>query len=200
MLDSDVITTHLPLVGHVVSETLSRVPAHVRRDDLAAAGVAGLARAAETFDVDSGARFGTVATLVVRQHLVAHLASYDWTAQPSPRSTAGASATLAALTHELRRRPTHEEIAAATGTSVESVRAALGGTTAHDGAAPSVDLGIHVALTPAPVVPIIDPAYIPAVLTAPSPARPVPSCYAQMALLAGSVARPRDTTAVAVPA
>ena len=40
------IVKHMALVGHIVRETLARVPAHVDRDDLTSAGLAALVQAA----------------------------------------------------------------------------------------------------------------------------------------------------------
>src|SRR5205085_147685 len=41
----ELVRSHLPLVGHLVRELLSRVPAHVSREDLLSAGMAALAAA-----------------------------------------------------------------------------------------------------------------------------------------------------------
>ena len=41
------VTTHMPLVAHIVRETLGRVPAHVNRDDLTSAGLLALVQAAQ---------------------------------------------------------------------------------------------------------------------------------------------------------
>ena len=48
----ELVRSHLPLVGHLVRELLSRVPAHVSREDLLSAGMAALAGAARAFDPD----------------------------------------------------------------------------------------------------------------------------------------------------
>ena len=41
----DLVTSHIALVGHVVRETMSRVPGHVSRDDLTSAGLTALVQA-----------------------------------------------------------------------------------------------------------------------------------------------------------
>ena len=54
MSTDDLITTHMPLVGHIVRETMGRVPAHVSRDDLTSAGMLALVTAARAFDPTRG--------------------------------------------------------------------------------------------------------------------------------------------------
>ena len=44
------ITDNIPLVGHLVRETLSRVPSHVNRDDLVSAGLTALVQAGQAFN------------------------------------------------------------------------------------------------------------------------------------------------------
>jgi RNA polymerase sigma factor for flagellar operon FliA len=55
----DLVRAHLPLVGHLVRELASRLPAHVNREDLVSAGMAALAAAAKGFDPDRGTPFGS---------------------------------------------------------------------------------------------------------------------------------------------
>ncbi len=58
----DLVREHLPLVGYLVAEAASRLPAHVSRDDLTSAGMMALAQAARNFDADRG-----VPVLALRQ-------------------------------------------------------------------------------------------------------------------------------------
>ena len=46
------ILSHTALVGHIVRETMSRVPSHVDRDDLTSAGLLALVQAAQAFDAE----------------------------------------------------------------------------------------------------------------------------------------------------
>src|SRR5437763_17188235 len=74
----DLVRSHLPLVGHLVRELLSRVPAHISREDLLSAGMAALATAAQSFDPERGIPFGAFAANRVRGALLDELRSLDW--------------------------------------------------------------------------------------------------------------------------
>src|SRR5258707_14354334 len=58
----DLIREHLPLVGHLVRQTLGRLPAHVSREDLVSAGMAALPGAAKAFDPSRAIPLGSFAT------------------------------------------------------------------------------------------------------------------------------------------
>src|SRR2546430_16123858 len=83
----DLVRTHLPLVGHLVRELLSRVPAHVSREDLVSAGMAALATAAKAYDPARGTSFGGFASVRIRGALLDELRGLDW-ASRSVRSRA----------------------------------------------------------------------------------------------------------------
>ena len=55
--EAELVRTHLPLVHYAVAEMATRIPRHVSRDDLASAGMAGLAQAARNFDASRGIGF-----------------------------------------------------------------------------------------------------------------------------------------------
>lgn len=74
----DLVSAHLPLVGHLVREVLSKVPAHVRRDDLFSAGSVALVAAAKTFDSSRGAPFSSYAAVRIRGALIDELRGLDW--------------------------------------------------------------------------------------------------------------------------
>ena len=74
----DLITAHLPVVGHLVREMLARVPAHVRREDLFSAGSEALVTAARSFDPERGTPFGAFAALRIRGALLDELRGLDW--------------------------------------------------------------------------------------------------------------------------
>ena len=60
------VAANLPLVGHLVRKTLSRVPGHVSHDDLTSAGMLALVQAAKAYDGERGASFATYASLRIR--------------------------------------------------------------------------------------------------------------------------------------
>lgn len=126
-LDADAIETlvrgHLPLVGHLVREMLSRLPAHVSREDLVSAGMAALATAAKAYDPERGTPFGSFATTRIRGALLDELRGLDW-ASRSVRSRARRLDTAQQeLTAALGRTPTQTELAEALGVAVGEVKA-----------------------------------------------------------------------------
>lgn len=74
----ELVTAHLPVVGHVVREMLARVPAHVRRDDLFSAGSEALVAAARAYDPSRGTPFAAFASLRIRGALLDELRGLDW--------------------------------------------------------------------------------------------------------------------------
>ena len=74
----DIVRATMPLVGHLVREMLSRVPAHVNRDDLLSAGYAALVSAARGFDAERGVPFSRFAATRIRGALVDELRGLDW--------------------------------------------------------------------------------------------------------------------------
>jgi DNA-directed RNA polymerase specialized sigma subunit len=63
------IVQHRPLAARLVRLVLARVPAHVDRHDLAAAGDAALARAAASYDVTWDLRFASYAGTEIKRSL-----------------------------------------------------------------------------------------------------------------------------------
>jgi RNA polymerase sigma factor for flagellar operon FliA len=119
----DLIREHLPLVGHHVRELLSRVPAHVNRDDLVSAGMIALVTAAKSYDPARGIPFGRFASARIRGALLDELRGLDW-ASRSVRTRARRLDTVAQeLTAALGRTPTSTELAQALGVSVDEVDA-----------------------------------------------------------------------------
>jgi RNA polymerase sigma factor for flagellar operon FliA len=118
----DLVRSHLPLVGHLVREMLSRLPAHVSREDLVSAGMAALASAAKGFDPQRGTPFGSFATARIRGALLDELRGLDW-ASRSVRSRARRIDTAQQqLTAALGRTPTAPELAESLGVAVEEIK------------------------------------------------------------------------------
>src|ERR1700754_3616949 len=113
----ELIRTHMPLVGHLVRDMLSRIPNHIHRDDLTSAGLHALVTAARGWDPDRGIPFHRFATTRIRGAILDELRSLDW-ATRSVRSKARATdSTRANLTTTLGRTPTTDELAQALGTT-----------------------------------------------------------------------------------
>jgi RNA polymerase sigma factor for flagellar operon FliA len=121
---SDVVTDHMPLVGHLVREMLARVPAHVNRDDLMSAGYAALVHAARGFDEERGVPFARFAAARVRGALLDELRGLDWASRSVRQRARRTDGARQELTAELGRTPTVQEVAARLNCSIEDIEAA----------------------------------------------------------------------------
>lgn len=86
-IEEELVRNNIPLVHYAVAETAAKIPAHVSRDDLVSAGMAGLAQAARNFDAERGIAFDRYASTRIRGALLDELRSCDW-ASRSVRSRA----------------------------------------------------------------------------------------------------------------
>jgi RNA polymerase sigma factor for flagellar operon FliA len=113
----EIIRQHMPLVGHLVRDMLTRIPNHIHRDDLTSAGLHALCTAARGWDPDRGIPFHRFATTRIRGAILDELRSLDW-ATRSVRTKARANdSTRQTLTTALGRTPSTEELAQALGTT-----------------------------------------------------------------------------------
>jgi RNA polymerase sigma factor for flagellar operon FliA len=81
------VEQNLALVGHLVRETMTRLPAHVNRDDLTSAGMITLVLSARSFEEGRGVPFARFAAIRIRGALLDELRNMDW-ASRSVRSRA----------------------------------------------------------------------------------------------------------------
>jgi RNA polymerase sigma factor for flagellar operon FliA len=119
----DLVTSHLPLVGHVVRETMSRVPGHVNRDDLTSAGLAALVQAGRGFDPERGVPFARYAATRIRGAVLDELRSVDWASRSVRRRARDVEETRTRLSTALGRVPSDAEVASALGLTPEEVAA-----------------------------------------------------------------------------
>lgn len=115
------IVTHVPLVGHIVRETMARVPSHVDRDDLSSAGLAALVQAAHSYDPDRGVPFNRYASTRIRGAILDELRSIDWASRSVRRRARELDSTRTRLAAALGRPATHQEVAQASGLSPDEV-------------------------------------------------------------------------------
>ncbi|MEV6493488.1 sigma-70 family RNA polymerase sigma factor [Actinoplanes sp. NPDC051633] len=120
----DIVTAHMPLVGHLVREMLARVPAHVSRDDLLSAGYTALVAAARGFDEDRGVPFARFAAARVRGALLDELRGLDWASRSVRQRARRTDFARQELTAELGRTPSVTEVAERLGCRVEDIEAA----------------------------------------------------------------------------
>lgn len=117
----ELITVNIPLVGHIVRETMGRVPSHVDRDDLTSAGLAALVQAARSFDAERGVPFGRYAATRIRGAILDELRAVDWASRSVRRRARQLDETRNRLAASLGRIPSAAEVASALGISLEEV-------------------------------------------------------------------------------
>jgi len=117
----NLITSNMPLVGHIVRETMGRVPPHVNRDDRTSAGLTALVQAAQAFDAERGVPFERYAATRIRGAIVDELRSVDWASRSVRRRARDLDETRSRLASTLGRTPTVAEVASAMGLSVDEV-------------------------------------------------------------------------------
>src|SRR4051812_8260824 len=114
----ELITRHIPVVTHIVRETMGRVPSHVDRDDLTSAGLAALVQASKSFDAERGVPFARYAATRVRGAILDELRGIDWASRSVRRRARDLDATRAQLAGILGRTPSPQEVADAAGMSL----------------------------------------------------------------------------------
>jgi RNA polymerase sigma factor for flagellar operon FliA len=121
---NDLVVQYLPLVRYAVHELLTRIPQHVDRGDLTSCGHLALIKAARAYDPTLGVPFARYASLRIRGALIDELRSLDWVTRGVRGRAKATERTAAAMTSELRRAPTTDELAAALGLSASDVERA----------------------------------------------------------------------------
>lgn len=122
-LPEDLVTSNLPLVGHVVRETMMRVPGHVDRDDLASAGMVALVKASRSFQPERGVPFARYAATRIRGAVLDELRAVDWAPRSVRRLARDLDQTRANMSAAMGRVPTDAEVAQALGIGVDEVAA-----------------------------------------------------------------------------
>ncbi|MEV6343903.1 sigma-70 family RNA polymerase sigma factor [Actinoplanes sp. NPDC051851] len=117
----ELIRTHMPLVGHLVRDMLSRIPNHIHRDDLTSAGLHALVTAARGWDAERGVPFHRFAGTRIRGALLDELRALDWATRSVRSKARNTDTTRQSLTTSLGRTPTPEELAQALGTTTSEL-------------------------------------------------------------------------------
>jgi RNA polymerase sigma factor for flagellar operon FliA len=124
-LRDTLICHHIGLVRAVAGRLAFRLPHHVSRDDLEAAGIPGLLAAIESYDPEREVDFAAYAQARIRGAILDELRELD----PLPRSLRDKSrridAGIALLQQRLRRLPTDEEVATLLGLALETYQQIL---------------------------------------------------------------------------
>jgi RNA polymerase sigma factor FliA len=119
----ELIESHMALVGHIVRETMVRIPAHVSRDDLTSAGLAALVQAGQGFDAERGVPFARYAATRIRGAILDELRSIDWASRSVRRRARDLDETRNRLSGALGRVATDAEVATALGLTLDEVAA-----------------------------------------------------------------------------
>jgi RNA polymerase sigma factor for flagellar operon FliA len=117
----ELIRAHMPLVGHLVRDMLSRIPNHIHRDDLTSAGLHALVTAARSWDPNRGIPFHRFAATRIRGGILDELRSLDWATRSVRTKARATDATRHQLTTTLGRTPTDDELAQALGTTTSDL-------------------------------------------------------------------------------
>jgi len=120
---NELVEEHLAIVGYHVSEMIRRVPTHVQREDLAAAGSLALVQAARSYDASLGVPFARYAATRIRGAIVDELRGMDWATRGTRRRARRLGELTERLTGELGRAPLPGELADAMGVEISEIRA-----------------------------------------------------------------------------
>lgn len=115
------VRENLALVGHIVRETMTRLPAHIGRDDLTSAGMTALVLSAQGFDESRGVPFARFAAIRIRGALVDELRSMDWASRSVRGRAREVDAARNQLAVTLGRSPRSHEVAETMGVSVSEL-------------------------------------------------------------------------------
>ncbi|HTZ44593.1 MAG TPA: sigma-70 family RNA polymerase sigma factor [Jatrophihabitans sp.] len=115
------VRDNLALVGHIVRETMTRLPAHIGRDDLTSAGMAALVLSAQSYDEARGVPFARFAAIRIRGALVDELRSMDWASRSVRGRAREVEAARNQLSVSLGRSPRPQEVAELLGVSVSEL-------------------------------------------------------------------------------
>lgn len=115
------VRDNLALVGHIVRETMTRLPAHIGRDDLTSAGMAALVLSAQGYDEARGVPFARFAAIRIRGALVDELRSMDWASRSVRGRAREVEAARNQLSVSLGRSPRPQEVAEVLGVSISEL-------------------------------------------------------------------------------
>lgn len=109
--EEQLVQCGLPLVHHLVADVARRVPRSVPREDLASAGMLGLAQAARMWDASRGVSFECYARARIRGAILDELRSRDWASRSVRAESRQLLRATEELTTELGRAPSAGELA-----------------------------------------------------------------------------------------
>jgi len=106
-----IVLQHLPLVRAIAVRVHESLPVHVDLDDLIHAGILGLFDAVEKYDPSKEVAFSSYAKHRIKGAILDSLRQLDWASRDLRRRHKQVEEATRALTAELQRTPTDEELA-----------------------------------------------------------------------------------------
>ena len=116
------VEEHLYLVQHIVNQLAVRYPRHVDRQELWAAGAAGLVDASRRYDPATEVPFARYASIRIRGAIIDSTRSRDWATRSLRRRARELGDVARELEQQEGRAPTTTELATALGVSEDDVR------------------------------------------------------------------------------
>ena len=113
------ILQYAPLVKYVMGRLAISLPAILDYEDILSAGTIGLIEAVERYDASKGVKFETYAIARVKGAIIDTLRALDRLPRSVRQKAKAAEGAINALTSDLGREPTDEEIAGSLGVSLK---------------------------------------------------------------------------------
>jgi len=118
---NELVEGHLYLVTHVVNQVAARFPRHVDRQELWAAGAAGLVDASRRYDPAAGVPFARYAAIRIRGAIIDSTRSRDWATRSLRRRSRELNDATRKLEQQLGRTPSNAELASTLDIDVDEV-------------------------------------------------------------------------------
>jgi RNA polymerase sigma factor FliA len=119
------VEADLALVKYLAARIASRLPKHLRLDDLFSAGLMGFLAAVEDYDPERGVSFSSYASHRIRGAIFDELRRLDWVPRGTRERMRDAQRAIDTLSRRLVRPPTDQEVAKELGIEPEAYRASL---------------------------------------------------------------------------
>lgn len=105
-----ILVEYAPLVKYISNRIAMNLPSSVDREDLVSAGILGLIKAVETFDLDRGFKFETYAGHKIRGAVLDELRALDWVPRSVRQKSRDIQRVYAKLENALGRMPYDDEV------------------------------------------------------------------------------------------
>jgi len=122
------INRYAYLVKITAGRVVSNLPPNVERDDLVSAGIVGLIKAIDQFDVTRQVKFETYAIALIRGAVLEMLREEDWVPRSVRERVKNLERTYLSLEMTLGRPASEDEVANAMGIEVDQLQSILGDT------------------------------------------------------------------------